>query len=166
MLSSLSSSWNLWSYTSLTARHFNMCSIHLLPSMLGGVTPASVIQEILCEAEWTLSHNYGAASQRHARGRFVLWWKVWWILGGFAFCLDYQVDGKLATGGIDNARYTNFESTSHCTVNPDGLNPNDAAVETEFVITVPFLGYYSTVLENPLAFSPSSCWHGLQVFQQ
>ena len=47
-------------------------SIHLLPSMLGGVTPASVIREILGEGEWTLCQNYGAASQRHARGRFVL----------------------------------------------------------------------------------------------
>ena len=37
--------------------------------------------------------------------------------------------------------YTNFESTSHWKVNPNGLKPNDAAVETEFVITVPFLGY-------------------------
>ena len=44
----------------------------------------------------------------------------------FAFYLDYQVDGKLATGGVDNVRHqgTNFEIS-------------DAAVETEFVITVP-----------------------------
>ena len=44
--------------------------------------------------------------------------------------------------------YTNFESTSHWKANPNGLKPNDAAVETEFVITVPFLGYYSAVLEG------------------
>ena len=62
--------------------------------------------------------------------------------------------------------YTNFEITSHWKVNPNGLKPNDAAVETEFVITVPFLGYYSAVLEVPLAFSPSSCWHGLPALQQ
>ena len=44
--------------------------------------------------------------------------------------------------------YTNFEITSHWKVNPNGLNPNDAVVETKFVITVPFLSYYSTVLEG------------------
>ena len=44
----------------------------LPPSMLGGVTPASVIGEILGEAGWALCQNYGAASQRHAYGRFVL----------------------------------------------------------------------------------------------
>ena len=44
--------------------------------------------------------------------------------------------------------YTNFESTSHWKINPNGLKPNDAAVETEFVITVPFLSYYSAVLEG------------------
>ena len=59
-----------------------MCSIPLLPSMLGGVTPSSVIREILGEAGWTLCLNYGAASQRHAHGRFVLQWKIWWILAG------------------------------------------------------------------------------------
>ena len=72
----------------------------------------------------------------------------------FAFYLDYQVDGKLATVGVDNARYqgefgyTNFESTSHWKVNADGLKPNDAAVETEFVISMPFLGCYLAVFEG------------------
>ena len=45
-------------------------------------------------------------------------------------------------------RYTNFKSASYWKVNPVGLKPNDAAVETEFVITVPFLGCYSAVLEG------------------
>ena len=71
----------------------------------------------------------------------------------FAFYFDYQVDGKLATGSVENTRYpgnfwyTNFESTSYWKVNPDVLKPNDAAVETAFVITVPFLSYFSAVLE-------------------
>ena len=56
-----------------------MCSILLLPRMLGGVTPSSVIREIWVRG-WTLCQNYGAASQRHAHGRFVLSWKIWWIL--------------------------------------------------------------------------------------
>ena len=85
-----------------------MCSIPLLPSMLGGVTPASVIREILCEAGWTLCHNYGAASQRHARGRFVLQWKL--VDTGeepvFAFNLNNQVDGELAFGGVNSAHCT------------------------------------------------------------
>ena len=45
----------------------NMCLHTLLPSMLGGVTPASVIREILGEGRWTLCQNYNAASQRHTR---------------------------------------------------------------------------------------------------
>ena len=49
-----------------------MCSIHLLPSMLGGVTPSSVIPEILGEGRWTLCQNYGAASQRHAYTRAAI----------------------------------------------------------------------------------------------
>ena len=74
--------------------------------MLGGVTPASVIPEILGEAGWTLCHNYGAASQRNARGRFVLQWQIWWILVVFAFYLADQVDGELAIAGVDNAHCT------------------------------------------------------------
>ena len=38
------------------------CSMPLSPSMLGGVTPASVIREILGEAGWTLCQKYNAAS--------------------------------------------------------------------------------------------------------
>ena len=68
----------------------------------------------------------------------------------FGFYLVNLVDGKLTIGGVDNTHhkgdfgYTNFESTSYWKVNPVGLKPNDAAVATEFVITVPFLGYYSS----------------------
>ena len=46
-----------------------MYSVHLLPSMLGGVTLSSVIREILGEGRWTLCQNHGAASQRHAYTR-------------------------------------------------------------------------------------------------
>ena len=65
----------------------------------------------------------------------------------FAFYLDNQVDGKLASITRTTKRdfgYTDFESTSYWKVNPVGLKPNDAAVATEFVITMPFLGYYSS----------------------
>ena len=40
----------------------SVCSMPLLPSMLGGVTQASVIREILGEAGWTLCQKYNAAS--------------------------------------------------------------------------------------------------------
>ena len=65
----------------------------------------------------------------------------------FAFYLDNQVDGKLATGGVDNAHYQGrfrVHELRERQVNPVGLKPNDAAVATEFVTTVPFLGYYSS----------------------
>ena len=44
--------------------------------------------------------------------------------------------------------YTNSEGTSHPQVDLNGLKLNEAAVETEFVITVPLFGYYSAVLEG------------------
>ena len=45
----------------------------------------------------------------------------------------------------------------------DGLKLNDAAVETEFVITVPFLGYFSAVLEG---LSPHPVGMGPPALQQ
>ena len=49
-----------------------MCSIPLLPSMLGGVTPSSVIRESWVRRGWTFCQNYGAASQRHAYTRAAI----------------------------------------------------------------------------------------------
>ena len=72
----------------------------------------------------------------------------------FAFYHVYQVDGKMTIGGVDDAHhkgdfvYTNFESTSYWQVKLDGLKLSDAAVETEFIITVPFFCYCSAVLEG------------------
>ena len=119
-------------------------STPLLPSMLGGVTPDSVIREILGEVGWTFCQNYGAASQRRwiqvnssSPSTLIIKSTGSWPL---------VVSITRATKG--EFGYTNFEITSHWKVSPNGLKPNDAAVETEFVITVPFLGYYSAVLEN------------------
>ena len=43
---------------------------------------------------------------------------------------------------------TNLVCTTYWHVEQDGLKLNGAAVETEFVITVLFLGYYSAVLKG------------------
>ena len=89
----------------------------------------------------------------------------------YAFHLDDQVNGKLTIVGVNSAHYTgdfvytNLEIISCWHVELDGLTLNDTAVETEFVITVPFLGYYTVVLEGTSGIlSPSSCCRGLQLF--
>ena len=98
-----------------------MCSIPLLPSMLGGVTPASVIREILREAGWTLCQNYGAASSC----TWTLRTPVQKLMDTgeepvFAFYLDNQVDESwhLVT---EILVYMDLESTSYWQVNWDGL---------------------------------------------
>ena len=94
--------------------------------MLGRVAPSSVIREILGEAEWTLCQNFSAASQRDASyssGKSGGYWRG----ARLRLLLDNQVDGELAFGGVNSARYTeilvymNLESTSYWQVICEGL---------------------------------------------
>ena len=140
-------------------------SIHLLPSLLGGVTPASVIREILGEGEWTLCQNHGAASQRHARGRFVLKWKVWWILVNSSSPSTLIINStgswplvvSITRATKGEFGYTNFESIWSPMMQlwrQSSSSPCHSSAATRQCSRV------------PLAFSPSSCWHGLPALQQ
>ena len=86
-----------------------MCSIPLLPSMLGGVTPVSVIREILCEAGVdTLPELWCSVA---APCTWTLRTPVENLVDTdeepvFAFYLDNQVDGELAFGGVNSAHCT------------------------------------------------------------
>ena len=104
-----------------------MCSIPLLPSMLGGVTPSSIIRE----------HFARTLVQRHS-GTFRTPVENLVDTGEepvFAFYLDNQVDGELAFGGVKSVHCTDIfvymylESTSYWQVNWDGLKLCEAAVE-------------------------------------
>ena len=101
-----------------------MCSIHLFPSMLGGVTPSSVIRGILGEAGWKLCQNYGAASQRdvsYSSGKSGGYWR------GARLRLLPEQSSRRRVGGVNSAHcteilvYINLESTSYWQLNWDGL---------------------------------------------
>ena len=82
--------------------------VPLLPSMLGGVTPSSVMQEILVEAVWTLCQNHEQRrSAMHMEASYSCEKSSGYLRGAvFAFYLDIQVDGELAFGGVNNAHCT------------------------------------------------------------